>query len=369
MAFRFQILALAFLLVGQSNAFASRASYRNAHPMAWMHLLPVGETPGWSSSSWLNLELNHSNVWNHTFSFTDRRTGDVYSYTADFEQSSAIAELGLQLLPRLAVSAEVPYANRNGGFLDDFIDQFHVAIGSNRFLRNYHRDFGNQFEVETNGRRALTTDRAEGVGNFKIKMKYWMLKWQGSSAGACDCGLAISGQVKFPAQKRSLGLSSGTNDYSALIHLGAPLWQNAGVWATAGVTKLGANETFAGWPRRDWQQMYEITFDLGIGKRFGLLIQGRAESPLLMREHLDYNYTTSDEDGKLAERVASGWNSLVHWRGSQSFGIRYRWGKGSQVNLLMVEDWGIGNNDRRSDVLYVNNAPDIAFITQWHFLF
>lgn len=360
----------ALLITGATRpAFAERVSYRNAHPIAWMHQLPVGETPGWSAPQWLNLEFNHANVWNNKFTLTDRRTGDTYTYKADFEQSSAILETGWAFTDSFAFALEVPYANRNGGFLDDFIDQFHVLIGSDRFLRHLHDEFGNDFSVTKNGVEQLTSDHGQGVGGFKAKMKWWLWQLKSPTAGVCDCGFALSGQVKFPTQKHSLGLSSGHNDYSVLAHLGFPMWKYAGAWMTAAYTKLGDNENFKGWPRRTWAQMYELSLDLGFGPNLGLILQARTESPIMEKGELSYNYSYTDPKGQIAERVASGWNSLVEWRGSESIGLRWRWGQGSQVNLLMVEDWGIGAKDGRNDALYVNNAPDVAFLSQLHLVF
>lgn len=334
-----------------------------------MHLLPVGETPGWSTPAWLNLELNHANVWNKEFTMIDRRTKKEYTYAADFEQSSAIAELGFALNEEMALSFEIPYANRNGGFLDDFIDQFHQLIGSNRFLRHLNEPFGNNFSVQNDGVDRLASKHGQGVGNTKVKFKWWLWKLQSLTPGACECGFALSAQVKFPTQPRKFGLSSGTNDYSVVAHLGFPIGDYGGAWFTSALTKLGDNQTFKDWPMRRWQQMHELTIDLGFGPGFGLMLQGRAESPLMMRDHLDFKYTYTDDDDMKSERIASGWNSLVYWRGSQAFGFRYLWPEGSMINALMMEDWGIGNQDGRSDWLYVNNAPDVAFMVQTHLTF
>ncbi|MGE4130571.1 MAG: DUF3187 family protein [Bdellovibrionales bacterium] len=364
-----RIAILAWLIGGAFAAHAINRSYRNAHPIGWMHLLPVGETPGWSEPRWIDLELNHANVWNNQFSMTDKRTGDVYTYKADFEQSSAIYEFGWALSDSMAFALEVPYANRNGGFLDDFIDQFHVIIGSNRFLRHINDPFGNDFSIQTNGDEHLASQHGQGVGGFKAKLKFWLLKWRSPTPGVCDCGLGFSAQAKFPTQRSSGGLSSGHNDYSGLVHLGVPMFKYVGVWATAGFTKLGANNNIEGWPRREWAQMYELSIDLGLGPNLGLLLQARTESPILMKEYVNYNYTFTNPEDQAQERIASGWNSLVEWRGSQSIGLRWRWGKGNQINLFMVEDWGLGDKDERNDKLYVNNAPDVAFISQWHFVF
>jgi hypothetical protein len=84
---------------------------------------------------------------------------------------------------------------------------------------------------------------------------------------------------------------------------------------------------------------------------------------------LEQQYTFSEPQDQLAERISSGWNGLTAWRGSESIGLRYRWGAGSQANFLFIEDWALGDRDGRNQWLYVNNAPDVMFLTQLHFVF
>ena len=357
------------LVVLPSFARAEITSYHNANPVGWMHMLPVGETPGWTSKTWFNLEINEANIWGTPLTMTDRRNGDTYTYRADFDQTSVIADIGFQLHPRLAFALEIPYANHNSGFLDDFIDQFHVFIQTTRFERNDYPKYQNHFTVTKNGQELLNSNHAEGVGGFKSKMKLWLKQWRGKSKGACECGLALSAQVKFPVQAAAGGLSSGSYDYTGLVHAGIPLWQESGFWFTGGLTRLGKNHLFEGWPMREWVQMYEGTLNLGLSKSWGLLLQMRYESPLFRKEDLDIVYTETDEHNRSIERVNSGWNSLVHWRGSESIGFRYQFANGSQINLLLIEDWGRGKYDSSGAFTYINNAPDVEFITQWHFVF
>lgn len=350
-------------------AFAQMTSYHYMGPIAAMHALPVGETPGWTSSNWLNLELSYSSVFNHEASFTDTRNNNVYKLFADYEQAIAIAEIGHAFGDTLAFSMEIPYINHNGGFTDDFVDQFHVWIGSDRFMRDTSPKFGNHLVIQKNGVDQITTEHAEGVANLKAKMKLWLLRWRSKTPGACDCGFAISGQAKFPTQTRDHGLTSGSNDYSGLVHLGIPIFDQSGIWATAAVTKLGTNETFSEWPMRTWQQMYELTMNFGVGSNWGIILQFRAESPLFEKRYLSFNYTETEPRMKLEEQVSSSWNSMVEWRGSEAFGWRYHWGGGNEANFVFIEDWGIGDQDQSGDGLYINDAPDFQFMTQLHFVF
>lgn len=330
---------------------------------------PVGETPGWSKRWWINFEASHANIWNNQFDMTRTDNGKILTYKSDFEQTSVVTDFGVALTERFALGFEAPFAARGGGILDDFIDQFHMLIGSDRFLRDLTPDFGKSFVAKTDSVDEFRNLSWTAVGNLKLKAKYWLLKWQGSRNGSCDCGFAVSTQWKIPIANPRGGFTSGHHDHSLLLHLGAPLFQESGVWITAGFTKLGGNEILNQWPMNTWAQMYELAFDIGITKSWGIILQARTESPILQKGLLDYNYTVSTPNAKIEYRIASGWNSLVLWRSIESFGLRWRSQEGHQINLLMLEDWGLGGYDERGDNLYSNNAPDVAFMTQFHFAF
>lgn len=349
-------------------ARAEMTSYRLANPLGWRHQLPVGETPGWSSPAWLNFELGQGNVWNKSATFTDRRTSDTYTYKADLEQTTAVIETGFAS-GAFAFALEVPYANHNGGFLDDFIDQFHIFGRFDRFQRDINPKYGNDFRIERNSASQINSQHAEGVSSFKTKFKAWLLPWRSPTPGACDCGFSVSGQVKWPVRGAHDGLSSGGIDYSALTHLGVPLGDFSGAWVTSAVTYISKDDVFQSWPMHRWLQMYELTLSLGVTSGFGILLQARVESPLLEQKYLEYNYTQATEGGQIAEKEASGWNALTEWRGSQTAGVFFRFGGGSQINLLIQEDWGLGDRDHSHTWNYVNNAPDVSFVSQWHFVF
>lgn len=362
-------MLLAAVLLTAPSAFAEITSYHIPHPLAWMYTPPVGESPGWSSRQWANLDFSQANIWNMESTMTDRRTGDEYTYKADYEQTTAVLDAGFALSKRWAFAVEIPYANHNGGFLDDFIDQFHQSIRTDRFLRQYNSKFANSFVLEKNGVDLLTTDRSQGVGNIKTKLKWWFWQLRSRTAGACECGMSVSAHAKFPLQRADHGLSSGRHDYTLMTSIGLPLWASGGAWFTAAITKLGGNNLFSGWPMREWQQMYELYLDIGLTKNLGLVGQARLESPLFEQKYLSFNYSYTDPRLRAQERIASGWNAMTEWRGSQTLGLRWRWGKGSHVNFMIIEDWGLGDRDHIGAWNYVNNAPDVGFVNQWHFVF
>lgn len=344
-------------------AESSLPSYHLAHPLGWMFQAPVGETPGWSTSFWIHTELSQSNVWNDEFQMEDRRNGNTLTYMSDFEQTTTVLDIGFAMDDRWSFSIETPFAARGGGVLDDFIDQFHIFVGAERFLRNQNAKYDSQFKIQTNGNSELNKLNLTGVGNIKLKTKYWLWQWRAQSPGACDCGFSFGGQVKIPLAEPRSGLTSGHTDWTLTAHLGLPIGSNSGIWATSAFTQLGRNTVLDKWPIRRYAQMYEVTFDLG-GETWGFIGSLRAESPILNKNDVRYIYTTTNPTNQSIYRVASGWNSLVYWRGSQSVGFRWRNGNGTQFNFMAIEDWGVGDQDWPAENLYVNNAPDIAFGSQ-----
>jgi hypothetical protein len=147
------------------------------------------------------------------------------------------------------------------------------------------------------------------------------------------------------------------------MHIALPLFSASRLSLTGGHTFLGDNPAMQDWPRYNYITMYEANLDLEISQGIGLLMLVRGESPFLKSKHLQYEDLTTDPDVIYRNRGASGWNSLVRWRGTNALGIRYRASGGNQVQFLMAEDWGIGPYDAKDDI-YSNGAPDVNFILQ-----
>jgi hypothetical protein len=351
-----------------ANATAP-TSFRQPNPIAWQHQLPTGEMPGWTNPFWFDFEVNTANVWNAPLTMTDKRNNNTYEYTGDYEQTSAILEIGGQIFPRVAFSIEIPYAYRGAGFLDDFIDDFHVAMGNRRFSRNEYPEFQTILSVKTNGEEFYPEQLPlRDVANLKPKLKFWLFKWYGEQEGSCPCGLSVSVQAKIPTVDEKYGGTTGRADYSYLGHLGVPLFRSSAMWFTGAYTKLGNNPAIQTWPRKKSIQMYELNFDFAVTDGWGILLMGRAESPFLDSRAVGFTDASSDPVIVARNRAGSGFTGLVHWRGTEGLGLRYRSKAGDQTQFLVAEDWGFGNYDT-NDGVYSNGAPDVNFIFQTRFEF
>ena len=354
------------------HSFANRpTSYKLAHPVTWRYFLPTGEQPGWSTPYWVNLETSVQNVWNKPLTMTNLANGETIDFFADYEQTHAVLELGGAISERLAFSVEVPYAYMGGGFLDQFIDWFHVVVGSSRYRRNIFPTNDYNYSVTTNAVEAMNDEPQRDVSNIKAKLKYWAWKWEGTTPGACSCGFAVAAHGTFATKDNSEGRSgtNGENSYSASWHLGIPMFDQSSIWISSAVTNVENDNVFPNWPRNKWYQMYEFSMDVGITDSIGFILQIRADSPILNENLVRYEDAATDAKEKLDNRRASGWNALVHWRGSQAFGFRFRHSDTSMTQLLLLEDWTWGRFDQTNDRIFVHNAPDVAFTLQTSFGF
>lgn len=343
----------------------SYTSYRTAHPIGWMHALPSGEIPGWKTDLWFQSEIAQANIWNAPLELYNESTGDTYNYTADYEQTSLILEAGYALNERVALALELPYAYRGPGFLDEFIDSFHVLIGSTRFQRPLYPRNAHKFSIQYNSTETVTQhSKLSELNHIKLKLKYWL--WKKTNKN-CPCGLSLSTHGKFTIKNDKAGGTSGNNDYTAMINFGLPIFDNSAFWFSAASIKLGENQFLKEWPLRRWQQMYEIGVDISISEKWSISLQWRTESPILEKDKVSYVDTTSDPTDSFRKRVASGLNSLIYWRGSQGLGVSYKPNENSQWNYMLIEDWNVGKYDDPSLNIYVNNAPDVSFLMQYSF--
>lgn len=358
-------IALALISLFFTQAHASVVSYRSTHPIAWMHGLPTGESPGWSDERWFITELQHGNFWNAEMDLKDQRTGELYTYSTDFEQLMVQLEAGFKINEHIALSAALPMTSRFGGFLDRPLDDWHRFVGADRFRRHHFPWNQNNFSIKKNGIELLETNQSSGLNSGLVKLKWWLLKPKEEVARPEFHGLSISLQGRLPLRGSKSALTTGHAEGSALIHGGGSLFGIGYYWISAGITKLSSNPVFSGWPTRQWAQVYETWLEFPIAKKWDFIAQLRYESPLLDKQHLEFQYTTAGEKMRSAERAASGWNGLTAWRGSEALGFRYHLKEKKNILFLFQEDWALGDNDGRKNFLYVHGTPDVALIAQF----
>lgn len=340
--------------------FEVPTSFRQPHPMNWLHSTPVGETPGWNNSNWFFFELSNSNIWNAPLTMKNIKTNEVLTYEADYEQVSAIGEVGSQISPNLAFAIEIPFALRSGGFFDQQIEDFHDWMGNRNFSRELYETNRKRFSITTNGKKGYSNASLSEISSLKPKFKWWFKKCENKKS---TCGLAVSTQLKLPLQSSRSGGSNEKIEGSTLFHFGLPIFSRLDFWATAGFSRLRRDENMPRWPLLKNHQMYEANFDFSFNEKWGAFLQFRMQSPYLDRNQLEYIDGETSARRRSNNRASTAWNSLVRWQGAEALGFRYR-KKQKQFSLAIAEDWGLGNYDA-GDHIYSNNAPDLNIIFQY----
>jgi hypothetical protein len=323
-----------------------------------MHFLPVGEAPGWSQSFWIRSEVSRANIWSTATTVHNLKTMKTLTYETDYEQVAYVLAVGKSLTDWLAFEVEAPFVDRDGGAMDGLIDNFHVNIGVDRFRRNINPPNKRVFRVETAGQSTIDSLQTSGVGHLRFKLKFWPLRWPGSEKSASPYGLGASVQYKQPVDNASGGLTSGSPDTSALLHLGLPLWGDGSLILTSGYTWLGPNPVFKDWPRHEVIQTHDILADLALGGGWGFVFGVRMESPFMSDTDLKFVHPNVESTDGRYDRMISAYNALVQWRTFETLAIRKRFGDGQEWQVYAIEDLGAGDKDAMGDASFVHNAPD-----------
>lgn len=350
------------ILVSSFEVYAQALSARQTHPIAWQHMLPSGEAPGWIAPSWVEFDVVNGNHWAAPTTFLNKKNGKTLTLTADYEQTSIFVEMGKSLSKNWAIALEVPYAARHEGKTSDrVIDKFHEFFDFDNFGRPLYPYGQKIFETTVDGDRRGPHEAPSGAGNLKLKLKYWPVQWSRNT------GFGVSAQIKAPIEDEQKGMTSGGYDYSLLLHLAFPLGDQSGVYTTLGATHAPDNWMFKDWPRRESHWMIDTLFDIGISEKWGVILDFAFYSPLMKKKDLDIQYEQTTDKGKIMEKIASAYNSLVEFRGQQMVGLRRKFGKDNFWMFYFLEDWGPGDKDHNNDSVYSTGQPDFALGFKIHY--
>lgn len=352
------LLFLISLLFQTANA--ETLSARPTHPIGWQHMLPGGETPGWTSDKWVEFELSNANNWAAPATFLNRRTGKELTFTADFEQTTIYVEMGRALSKNWAIALEVPYAARHeGSSTDKIIDDFHDAFKFDNFGRPLYPYGQKIFETSTDGVRRGPYTAPSGAGNLKLKIKYWPVQWERST------GVGMGLHIKAPIEDREKGMTSGEVDATGMLNVAVPFGEKSAMYTTFAATYAKHNWMFADWPRHTTLLTFDIYFDFAIFEKWGIIFDFLYSSPLMKKRDLEFQYKGTTDKEKTYEKIASGYNSLVEFRGQQTIGLRRTFSEKSKLLIYIVEDWGPGDRDHNNDMVYSMGQPDFGIGTKF----
>jgi len=205
-------IAALLLLLASSAAAAEVRAFHNINQLPGKQIfgLPsLDNSPLTKAGSWrLNLIANVSNTYDLSASDAEEMATDIESFRGTMLANYAPWD-------NLQLSLEVPYLHHGGGFLDNFIYDWHDFFGMNQNGRT--KENANQINVSylsDAGDSFALDDSASGLGDIRINGAYSRL-WHNRA-------LIFSTELKFPTGDYDKLTGSGGYDFSLGLILNDP---------------------------------------------------------------------------------------------------------------------------------------------------
>jgi hypothetical protein len=203
-------VAVILLLATCTTQAAEVRAFHNINQLPFKQIfgLPsLDNSPLTEAGQWrLNLIGNVSNTYNITVGQQEQLTNDLETF-----RGSLVASYGFRDSWQLAV--EVPYISHDGGFLDDFIYEWHDLFGMPQNGRS--KDNSDQLNVSyLSGVSFELPGPESGVGDIRFNIAH-SRPWN-------DRTLIFSAELKLPTGDFAKLTGSGSSDFSAGLTLNDP---------------------------------------------------------------------------------------------------------------------------------------------------
>ncbi|MFN3240452.1 MAG: DUF3187 family protein [Planctomycetota bacterium] len=279
---------------------------RNQHPAQLMvlHLdpagaavLPAGQTSWRADLAYTSLFLNGSNPQGAWF-----MDGEVLRAALD-------AKVGLG--EGLQLGLQLPFAHTSGGFLDDFIIDYHDLFG----FPDQNRSTSPKDEFVVNASQGATTVWSKQESGAELLDVPVHLAWQLQPPGDERLGLTLRGGFELPTGDQDAGYGNGEVDFAFGV---VAEYRRAGIGYS-----MTAQHTFAGTPRpsRDvgfaWQDVTSIggAIELPLSQDLAAIVQAEWETSTL--RELGPRVASREQ---LLLWVGGRWNPTPDWAVEIGFG-------------------------------------------------
>lgn len=269
-----QLTLFAAMMAGcvANPRFAGPMPVRNQHPaqLTVMHMppaaasvLPRGAVQGRADVAYTSLFLNGQSF------------GDAFYMDGEYLRSAASARFGLGRGFEAGVS--LPFAHTSGGFLDDFLIDYHDAFGFPDQDRQLVPKDDFRIDATKNGLSVWSVERR----SFEPLDVPLSLTWQATDPTAGDLGVALRAGLELPVGDDDRGYGNGEVDFAAGVLL-EQRWRDVAFYGHL-------QHTLAGTPSRSASANFEFAdvTALGIGaelpltERLSALVQFEYETSTL----------------------------------------------------------------------------------------
>lgn len=256
---------------------------RNQHPaqLTVLHMPPARAAVLDAGAVAARFDAAYTSLW-----LSGQGTGRTWLMDGEYLRAGPSARIGLGR--GLEFGIELPFAYTSGGFLDDFVIDYHDAFGLPDQGRDVAPRDGFAVRATRNGTEAWSVD-SDGLQLLDVPL---VLQWEVLPAGSGRLGLAARGAVELPSGDDEDGYGSGELEAScgmvAELHVG-------------GLAFTGhAQHTFAGTPgaaRRSGLHFADVTaigggVEAPLTPDLSLLVQTEYETSTLR----EFGLRTTDRD-------------------------------------------------------------------------
>lgn len=167
------------------------------------------------------ISLNIANNYSDDSSGTDRLIIDSEVYELTFSTRYGVAD-------RLEVGIDIPVAHAAGGFLDDFIVDFHEAFGFQPGSRKDVPKNKLRYSFSRNGVEQLRIDNSNyGLGDIRLTAGY-------NLHGSYNKALSVRASLKVPTGSSSDLRGSGSTDLALWLIAQHDFDTRSGLWSVFG---------------------------------------------------------------------------------------------------------------------------------------
>ena len=239
---------------------------RNILPPTLVHGLATAEPARLNAPGRLSARLG----FDLANTSTDNRSGDE---TILMDGQTTVATLGLRygIADRLQLGIDLPWVRHSGGFLDNFISNFHDLFGMPNGDRDKRPDNELNYSYpEDTGEGFLVDDTVSGPGDVRM-----LLAWQWLDSE--QLAASLHGSVKAPTGDANDLTGSEAWDASLALSMQRDFSLSRGeaaIWGGVGATWLGDGEVLkdmaedwavsgwlgTGWSPLDWLAL-KLQFD------------------------------------------------------------------------------------------------------------
>lgn len=202
--------------------------------------------------------LSHDLSSNYTVNYNAKSRESI---TLDSEVNQVTFTTSYGVYPRLEAGVEIPYILQGGGFLDNFIVDWHKTFGLPQGGRDIAPDNRVNYSYYKNGVQKLRMDRASsGVGDISLTGGFSLYD---VSDAAHHNRMALKGAVKLPTGDSAYLLGSGSTDF--LLQLCGSMnsfgdYGALGVYGSAGALAMTKSDVL-----RDQHRPIAGTGTVGLG--------------------------------------------------------------------------------------------------------